>query len=66
MLVELDPLLPGGVPVFLGRPEFAALVEESDVVVDDVLVDDGDVAAGGLDVSGGRAGLRRCGWAGRC
>lgn len=50
MLVELGPFLAGGLAVFLGWSELAALVEEGDVVADDVLIEDGDVAAGRLDV----------------
>jgi hypothetical protein len=50
VFVELGPFLAGGFPVLLDRSELAAVVEEGDVVADDVLVEDGDVAAGGLDV----------------
>jgi hypothetical protein len=38
---SIGPFLAGDVAVFLGGAELAALVEEGDVVVDDVLVEDG-------------------------
>ena len=48
--LELDPLRDGGGPVFLGGALGAAEIEEGLVVADEVLVDDGYVAAGGLQV----------------
>lgn len=41
VLVELGPFLAGGLAVFLDRPELTAVVQESDIVTDDVLVEHG-------------------------
>lgn len=38
-VVELGPLLAGGLPVLLDRSELAAVVEEGDVMADDVLAE---------------------------
>jgi hypothetical protein len=46
---ELGPLGGGRVTVFLGRSLVASPVEELLVVADNVVVEDRDVAAGGLD-----------------
>jgi hypothetical protein len=50
VLLELGPFLVGGRAVLLGGPKLAAAVEELLVVAHDVVVEHGDVAAGGLQV----------------
>ncbi|WP_163506538.1 hypothetical protein [Fodinicola acaciae] len=50
MFVKLGQFLTGGLAVLVDRSELAAVVEEGDVVTDDVFVEDGHIAAGGLDV----------------
>lgn len=50
VFLEFCPLFGGARPVFLGGPERAAGLEEVLVVADDVLVEDRDIASGGLQV----------------
>lgn len=50
VVLEFAPLLHGCLAVFALRPGLSALVQMCLVVPDDVLVEDGDVAAGCLDV----------------
>jgi len=50
VFLELGPLLRRGVAVSLFRADVAPLAQMASVVADDVLVEDGDVVAGGLDV----------------
>ena len=56
VLLELPPLGVGRRPVLLARAQAPAPVEEGLVVADEILLEDRDVAAGGLQV----------GWAARC
>ena len=48
--LELGPLVVGDGPVLGGGPDLAPAGEVGLVVADDVFVEDGDVAAGGLEV----------------
>src|SRR6185437_13394642 len=50
VFLELGPLLFGGGPVLLGGSKFATMLEKLLVVAHDVLVEHGDVAAGGLQI----------------
>src|SRR5205823_14257360 len=50
VLLEFQPLGCGSVAVLFGGADGAPAGEESCVVPDDVLVEHGDVAAGGLDI----------------
>ncbi|MFC5830973.1 hypothetical protein ACFPZ3_44580 [Nonomuraea insulae] len=50
VFLELSPFLRAGRAVFVAEAQGTAVGEASGVVADDVLVEDGDVAAGGLDV----------------